>query len=94
MSCETLRLLRNILLRSFVIGLGLALILVIITLNYWAAWMPLATGWFHTDATILTPIVLKFFVDLRFFLFFVLLTPGLAIHWTLKRELARTKVGP
>jgi hypothetical protein len=83
---ETLRLIRNILLRTFVIGLAIALILGVVTMTGWMTWMGLASEWFHTDAATLTPIILGFFVQIRFFLLFIVLAPALAIHWTLKKE--------
>lgn len=89
MNNEILRMVRNILLRSFIVGFTIALLLGLVTMSGWTTWIALASGWFHIDATTLTPIVLKFFMDIRFFLLFVILTPALAIHWTLKRELAR-----
>jgi hypothetical protein len=90
-TCELLRLLRNILLRSVVIGVVFALILGVLTIAGWQTWIGLTMRWFHTDEATLTPLVLKFFIDIRFFLLFFLLTPGLAIHWTLKKEQAKTR---
>lgn len=89
MTLETLRILRNVLLRSFVVGLVLIMAMALATMAAWDTWTGLAGGWFHTDETVLVPIVLKFFVDVRFFLLFVVLAPGLGIHWTIKRELAK-----
>jgi hypothetical protein len=83
---ETLRLIRNILIRSFVIGAGLGLLFAIATLAGWTVWMPLAASLFHTDAATVTSVTLQFFVGLRFFLWFCVLTPALAMHWTLKTE--------
>jgi hypothetical protein len=83
---ETLRLIRNILIRSFVIGAGLGLLFAIATLAGWNVWMPLAASLFQTDAATVTSVTLQFFVGLRFFLWFCVLTPALAMHWTLKTE--------
>lgn len=89
MTLDLLRLLRNILLRSVVVGLIIALLLAAVTFGAWDTWTGTATKWFHTDEATLVPLVINFFVDIRFFLLFVLLTPGLAIHWTLTKELSR-----
>ncbi len=89
MNLETLRLIRNILLRTVVVGVLLAIVLCIITMVGWHVGMKMAVHCFHTDAATVTPLVMKFFVDIRFFLLFVLLAPGLAIHWTIKREATR-----
>ncbi len=86
MNNDALRLARNILFRSFVVGLALTAVMMVLTISFWVPWTALATRLFHTDTATLTPMVLKFFVDIRFFLVFVLLTPALAIHWTLKKE--------
>ncbi len=86
MDFEILRLIRNILLRSFAIGFAITFILGLVMMLGWTSWMGIASSWFHTDSATLTPIVLKFFVDIRFFLLFIVLTPALAIHWTLKRD--------
>jgi hypothetical protein len=89
MSYETLRLIRNLLLRGFMIGIAITLILAAVTLCFWDTWMPLATTLFHADAATLTPIVLKFFVNIRFFLLYIVLMPALALHWTLKRDFGK-----
>lgn len=88
---DTLRLIRNILFRIFVIGTVIALGLGLVTLTSWTTWMGIASQWFHTDTATLTPIVLKFFMDIRFFLLFIVLAPALAVHWTLKRDLDKKK---
>jgi Mg/Co/Ni transporter MgtE len=86
MSHETLRLTRNILLRSFVVGIVIGIVLGLVTMIGWTSWVGLAGRWFHIDAATLTPSVLKFFMNIRFFLLFILLTPALAIHWTIKKD--------
>jgi ABC-type arginine/histidine transport system permease subunit len=86
MNTTTLRLARNLLLRSFVVGLVIALLLGLIVMAGWSTWIDLASAWFHTDEATLTPIILQFFMTIRFFLLFILLTPALAIHWTLKKD--------
>jgi len=83
---ETVRMLRNIFLRAFVVAVALALVFAFITFTFWDAWMGFATSHFRTDAATLTPIAIQSFAQLRFFVWFLLLTPGLALHWTLKAE--------
>ena len=90
---DVVRLLRNIFLRTFVIGAAFGLVFAIVTIVAWDAWMSLATRCFHTDAATMTPLALRFFTQLRFFLWFGLLTPGLALHWTLKAEEKRARLG-
>jgi len=89
MALETLRLIRDILLRCVVIGIAIAIVLGVATLAFWSFWIGIATTWFRTDEAYLSGVVIWFFTAIRFFLLFVLLTPGLAFHWTYRRELAR-----
>lgn len=91
MALETLRLIRNVLLRSFAIGVVIALLMVGGFVAAWPVWTGLAIAWFHTDQAQLSELVLRLFTEIRFYLVFVLLVPGLAIHWTIRSELARTK---
>jgi len=91
MTIETLRLTRDILLRIFIIGFVFALLLGLVTMVGWNTWLGLAGDWFQTDPATLTPLVLKFFLNVRFFLLFLILAPALAIHWTLRKEQARKK---
>ena len=87
---DVVRIVRNVFLRCFVIGVGLGLLSAIVAIGGWDVWTPLAIRLFHTDSAALTAITLRFFTELRFFLYFCLLTPGLALHWTLKAEAKRT----
>jgi len=83
---ETVRMLRNIFLRAFVVAVAIAVVFAAMTFFWWDAWMWFATSHFRTDAATLTPITVQFFSQLRFYIWFGLLTPGLALHWTLKAE--------
>jgi predicted negative regulator of RcsB-dependent stress response len=85
MDLEILKVIRNILLRCFVIGVVIAVILGLVTMSGWTTWVGMAGNWFHTDSNTLAQIVLKFFTDIRLILLFFVLTPALAIHWTIKR---------
>ncbi|HYA41028.1 MAG TPA: hypothetical protein VEF34_06975 [Syntrophobacteraceae bacterium] len=86
MNFEILRVLRNILLRCFAIGFVITLVLGMTMMIGWMTWMDMAGRLFHTDPATLTPVVLKFFTEIRFFLIFIVLTPALALHWTIKRD--------
>lgn len=89
MTLDTLRLLRNILLRSVVVAVIFALLLAAVTFGAWDWWTGLAVTILHTDETTLGRFVIGFFVEVRFYVLFVLLTPALAIHWTIQRERSR-----
>ncbi len=86
MDFENLRLIRNILFRCFITGFVITFFLGLVTIAGWTTWMDMAGRWFHTDSTTLTPLVLKFFTEIRFFLLFIVLTPALALHWTIRKE--------
>ncbi len=87
---DTLRLLRNILLRCFAIAVVFALLMLVATLAAWPVWTGLAMRWFHADEAQLTNVVLSFFTAIRFYFLFILLAPALALHWTLRSERAGT----
>lgn len=86
MTYENLRLLRNMLYRTLAVGCFIVLFLAGMTFGSWETFMTMASSLFHADPTTLTPVILKFFMTVRFFLLFIILTPALAIHWTLKKE--------
>jgi hypothetical protein len=88
-SIDALRLVRNILLRSFVIGIVFAIVYLVLTLAFWNTWVALAMAWWRTDEQHLSALVLNFFTTLRFYLVFVLLVPALAIQWTISSERKR-----
>ena len=90
MSLDTLRLIRNILLRSFVIGIAFGLAYLLVTLVWWNFWATLAMSWWHADERHLRSLALHFFSGIRFYLVFVLLVPALAIQWTIRSELKRS----
>ncbi len=83
---ETVRMLRNIFLRAFVVAIAITLGFAFVTFTFWNAWMEFATSHFRTDTATLTPIAIQSFAQIRFFVWFLLLTPGLALQWTLKAE--------
>ncbi len=91
MNYEILRLIRNILFRSFVVGAIISFVFGLLTMIWWTTWMGMAEQWFHADSATLTQLVVKFFMNVRFFLVFIVLTPALAIHWTLRKELDRKR---
>jgi hypothetical protein len=70
---------------SFVFNLLMALA----TFALWDTWAGLIAQWFHTNREILGPLMVYFFSAVKFYIIFILLTPALALHWTIKREMAR-----
>jgi hypothetical protein len=83
---ETVRLIRDILLRTFLISLIIALLIVGIYYGGRHYWDDLMVGRLALiDQASLNVVVVGFFVLIRFYLVFILLAPALALHWTLKR---------
>ena len=86
MTLESLRLLRNILLRSAAISYGFLLLTALLWLPMSDTWTGLTSSWYHVTPETVHNIVIYFLSAAKFFAIFVLLIPGLAIHWTIKRE--------
>lgn len=90
MTLDSLRLLRNILLRTVVISVVFSYTTLLVTFAFWDTWAGVTSQWLHlTPEALSRPIMLYFFVAVKFFNIFVLLAPALALHWTIKREMAR-----
>lgn len=83
---ETVRLIRDILLRTLLVSLIIVLLFVGV---YYGGRRYLDSLLVERLALIdqksLNVIVVSFFVLIRFYLVFILLAPALALHWTLKR---------
>jgi uncharacterized membrane protein YcfT len=89
MTLDSLRLLRNILLRTAVISIACSYAALLATFAFWDTWAALTSQLFHLSPEALSrPVLLYFFVAVKFFNIFVLLAPALALHWTIKREMA------
>jgi len=89
MTLESLRLLRNILLRSAAISYAFLLLSALIWLPFSDTWTGLTSSWYHVTSETVHNIVIYFLSVAKFFAIFVLLIPGLAIHWTIKRDMAK-----
>jgi hypothetical protein len=84
MNLELLQLIRNVLLRCAVVCFGFSVIMSLATVALWDFWTGLTAQWFHTSADGLGTPILYFFAAVKFYGIFVLLSPGLALHWTIK----------
>ena len=89
MTLESLRLTRNILLRSALLCYAFIVLSALIWLPLSETWTGLTASWYHITAERVHNLVLDFVAVAKFFAIFVLLIPGLAIHWTIERERAR-----
>jgi Na+-driven multidrug efflux pump len=83
---ELLKLIRNILLRAFVIGLGFAIFYGGATFLFWKPIIQLTSDQLHIIShESFGLVVVSFLTEVRFFLIFCLLTPALALHWTIRK---------
>ncbi len=89
MTLDSLRLLRNILLRSAAISYGFLLLSALIWLPLSDTWTGFTSNLYHITPETVHNIVIYFLSVAKFFAIFVLLVPGLSLHWTIKREMAK-----
>ena len=84
MNKEVLVLIRNILFKTFIVGVLFALFLFVMTWFFWDAWSTFIYSKFQMTEKELGEQVVNFFIWLRFYLVFVILVPAIALHWTIK----------
>jgi hypothetical protein len=83
---DVVRLIRDILFRTFLVSLGITLLIVGFYFAGRSHWDRLMVERLQLiDQNSLNVIVMSFLVSIRFYLLFILLAPALALHWTLKR---------
>ncbi len=83
---ETIQILRNILFRTFLISVVFALLMASVYYGRRDYWDSLIVNrWGLIDQSSLNVVAVSFFSLIRFYLVFLLLSPALALHWTLKR---------
>ena len=83
---ETIRVIRDSLFRTFLIGLIFGLLYVCVYYGWRDHWDRLVVvRWALIDQKSLDVLTMSFFGLIRFYLVFILLAPALALHWTLKR---------
>jgi len=77
---------RNFLLRTFLIGMGLAIILAVLILAFWHTWEIWVVQLFRTEEKELGRVVLAFFMNVRLILVFLILAPAIALHTMIKKK--------
>jgi hypothetical protein len=83
---ETIQIFRNILFRTFLISVVFALLMASVYYGRRDCWDSLIVNrWGLIDQSSLNVVAVSFFSLIRFYLVFLLLSPALALHWTLKR---------
>jgi hypothetical protein len=89
MTLESLRLARNILLRSAVLCYAFLILSVLLWVPFSQTWTGLTSSWYHIAPDRINTIVINFLTVAKFYAIFILLVPGLALHWTISKEVAR-----
>ncbi len=85
MNVDSLKQIRNVLLRTALISLLLTWLLAAITIGFWDTWSGMTSQWFHTPAAELGPMVCVWFALVKFYFIFVLLAPALGLDWEIRK---------
>jgi uncharacterized membrane protein YqhA len=80
MNSEKIIFLRNLLFRTFIAGMILAIIIFVVTWTFWDQWAPFLNDIFKIEEKDLGKLVVNSFLNLRIFLVFMLLAPAIALH--------------
>ena len=92
MTLESIRLARNLLLRSAALCYAFLILSALVWLPFSETWTGLTSSWYHIAPETVHSIVISFLSVAKFYAIFILLVPGLALHWTIKSEESRKKV--
>jgi hypothetical protein len=76
---------RNLLLRTFFIGIMFAIVLFVLIVAFWNTWEMWTTNLFRTEKGEFGKVVLYFFMNVRLILVFLILSPALALHLMSKK---------
>lgn len=80
---ETLTVIRNILLRSFLISIIYTFIVLIVYLTIPNSIALMVSSIYKINPTQVPILIIHFILMIKFFILFVLLFPALAIHWSI-----------
>lgn len=86
MNTETLKQIRNILLRTTLISLLLTWFMAALTFGLWDTWTGVMSKVCHVPAAEFGPLIGNWFALIKFYFIFVLLAPALALHWEIKKS--------
>jgi len=77
---------RNLLLRTFIIGVLFAILVFVLLTVFRPRLEVLATFIFGTDEKEIREVLLTFFMNMRLILIFLILSPTLALHTMIKKK--------
>ena len=86
METKNLILIRDFLFKTFIVGILFAIILFILTTTFWDIWSSFIFSKFQVSPKELGPLVVNSFLCLRFYLVFIILVPGISLHWLIKNK--------
>ncbi len=86
MEKQKLILIRDFLLKTFVVGFIFAILLFVMTATFWDKWSNFVYAKFFVPKEELGHLVVDSFLHLRLYLIFVILVPGIAMHWLVKSK--------
>jgi hypothetical protein len=75
---------RNFLLRTFLIGILLALLMFVLIRVFWSTWVTAAVSMVHVEEPVLAQAVVQMFMEMRIVIIFFLIAPALALHWMIR----------
>lgn len=81
METEKIIFFRNFLLRTFFIGVLIAIFFALVTFGLWDMMMPWVANLFKIEPEEMGELVIGFFMNVRIVLVFFMLAPALALHW-------------
>ncbi len=81
METEKILFFRNFLLRTFFIGVLIAIFFAFVTFGLWDTVMPWVANLFRLESGEMGELVVGFFMNVRIVLVFFMLAPALALHW-------------
>ncbi|GEM_PF-910319 len=84
MEKQKLLFIRDFLFKYFVVSLIFAIIFFILTKTFWDFGSSLVYSTFHVSKEEFGKMTVCWFLQLRFFIIFILLVPALTLHWTVK----------
>lgn len=79
-------LIRDFLFKTFIVGILFAIVLFILTTTFWNIWSSLIFSKFQVTPKELGTLVVNSFLCLRFYLVFIILVPGISLHWLIKTK--------
>lgn len=84
MNTDSLKQIRNLLLRTFVISVLVAWSTAALTILCWDTWTAMMAQWFRMPPTEMGLMMGNWFALIKFYMIFVLLVPALALHWEIR----------